>query len=362
MKKFFIVIILTILLGFSIFQVIKARIKSDLAQPVASQLPTSVPTPQIKVATTYSQSLFVPYWTLDEKEIDLSTYDEIIYFGVTSDKQRINMSEAGAVNIDTFLSTIPENKKKLLTVRMLDSVNNFAILENQLYQDNVITDSVRLARQKGFDGIVLDLELSAMPFESIINQINSFTAKFYSEAQKDSLTFSLILYGDTKYRLRPFDLKTLAKNADDFYIMAYDFHKASGNPGPNFPLNGKETYGYDLSKMTDDFLQFIPPEKIRVIFGLFGYDWIVDSNGKAKSTGKPLTNKQIKQNFLDSCLYSACKIQKDPVSSESKVTYTDNDGNLHIVWFEDMDSAAVKEKFLKENGISSFSFWANGYF
>ena len=81
-------------------------------------------------------------------------------------------------------------------------------------------------------------------------------------------------------------------------IMAYDFHKVKGNPGPNFPLNGKETYGYDLQKMTDDFLQFVPPEKLTIIFGLFGYDWVIDDKNNALQSGEALSYLQIKQKFL----------------------------------------------------------------
>src|SRR5207249_3980016 len=123
-------------------------------------------------------------------------------------------------------------------------------------QEKVITQAIKLSKDNSFKGIVLDLEITAIPFDSLIKQVNIFTNSFYKAAKKNALSFSITLYGDTFYRIRPFDVKTLVQNSNNIMIMAYDFHKVKGNPGPNFPLNGKETYGYDLQKMTDDFLQF----------------------------------------------------------------------------------------------------------
>ena len=146
-------------------------------------------------------------------------------------------------------------------------------------------------------------------------------------------------------------------------VMAYDFHKAGGgSPGPNFPLAGKETYGYDLQKMTDDFLQFVPAQKLAIIFGLFGYDWTVDKQNSAVGVGIPLTTKEIQQKFLTSCSYTNCHIQKDPQSAETKITYMDNQQKNHIVWFEDLHSVWQKQQALKQKGITSFSYWAYSYF
>ena len=137
------------------------------------------------------------------------------------------------------------------------------------------------------NGIVLDLEIAAIPFDSLVKKINKFTGTFYSASKKNNLTFSLTLYGDLFYRARPYDVKTLALNADSIMIMAYDLHKARGNPGPNFPLIGADKFGYDLTKMTDEFLQSVPPQKITVIFGVYGYDWLVTKKNSRSKQPKP---------------------------------------------------------------------------
>jgi len=64
-------------------------------------------------------------------------------------------------------------------------------------------------------------------------------------------------------------------------IMAYDFHKARSTPGPNFPLVVKTFMGMIWIRWQNDFLQAVPNQKLGVIFGLFGYDWPIDTQGNA---------------------------------------------------------------------------------
>jgi spore germination protein len=114
--------------------------------------------------------------------------------------------------------------------------------------------------------------------------------------------------------------------------------------------------------LTDDFLKLIPSDKITIIFGLFGYDWQVDDKGNATQPAQALTLLQIKQKFIDQCAFSECAWKKDKDSAETTVSYTDNDGKKHIIWFEDMESVKQKQEFLKTKGINSFSYWAYSYF
>ncbi|MBI4097198.1 MAG: hypothetical protein HY428_02165 [Candidatus Levybacteria bacterium] len=343
-------------------QTAKDKVKEDLAKPVHSSIePTLSPTRTIPKATQEKTSIFVPYWSLSSRNTSFSEYDELIYFGITPTVKGIDTDEVGYKSLKRFIRMAGEKKKTSLTLRMLDSTVNLAVLKDKKLQQTVVKQTVDLAKEHGFDGIVLDLELTALPFSSTITQINSLVSQLSSEAKKDDLSFAVLLYGDTFYRVRPFEVKTIAKSVDEVMIMAYDFHKSRGNPGPNFPLDGRNVYGYDFKKMTDDYLQFVPPEKLTIVFGLFGYDWEVDGSQKAIVNGSSLSFDKIDQSFLEKCMYQDCKTTRDPVSSETRVTYTDGE-KKHVVWFEDMTSVAKKQEFLETRGITSSSFWAYSYF
>lgn len=341
--------------------VAREKVQRDLSAPVA--YPTEVITPSptdSPITASEVDSLFVPYWTLHQNVS--SHYDRYLYFGITPTSTGIDTSEQGSISLPVFLQQIPEGKKKILTIRMIDSKKNFAILKNKKAQSAVISESLKIAQQYGFDGILLDLEVSAAPFDSLINQITAFTSRFAKETKKQQLSFTITIYGDVFYRIRPFAVKALAQQSDGVMVMAYDFSKARGNPGPNFPLQGKEVYGYDMTEMVADFLKVVPASKLTVVFGLYGYDWEVNDKEVAISHGEAITYSEITEKFFGNCSFADCIVRRKNDSAEIKIRYTDDAGKKHIVWFEDPESVAKKKRFLKQKGITSFAFWANGYF
>jgi spore germination protein YaaH len=366
MKRFLFIMLVLLICGFGILQIVKEKVGNDIAQPVNDPILTPSPTVIIDRNQQANTSLFVPYWTIpngkNEENTISSTYDAYIYFGVTPTDDGIVDAEEGTDAIASFQKAVPQEKKTILTLRMIDTKKNAKILQDKTLQKKIVAQTIEFANTHGFSGVMLDLEMSALPFDSLVNQINTFTALLSQQAKENNLQFSSILSGDTLYRVRPFDVTSLAKSADSVFIMAYDFHKARGNPGPNLPINGKETYGYDLTTMADDFLQKVPNKKLHIIFGLFGYDWQVDEQGKAIAQGEPLTYLQIQNKFLQHCAYKECHWERNSVSAETKITYTDDNNQKHIVWFEDPQSIKTKQAMLQKKGIVNFSFWANSYF
>lgn len=361
MKRFLLVLILLSIVVFGILQIARQRVRNDLSQPVSESVLS--PSPTLVIAQNQKQEtlLFVPYWSNPKKnELD-SQYDDYIYFGITPGEVGIN-GEAETKHIEEFTKAVPAGKTKLLTLRMVDANTNTAVLKNPVLQQKIAAQAVHIAQTYGFSGVVLDLEISALPFDSLITQINTFTTDLATEVKKNKLKFSILLYGDTLYRARPFDIKTLARQADRVMVMSYDFHKTRGNPGPNFPLQGKETYGYDLSQMADDFLRIIPSDKIVIVFGMYGYDWVVDSAGKAIDAAGAVTDSEVQKKFLDNCTYKDCHVIRDARSAETNVSYTDSDGKKHSVWFENAHSVQKKEDYLKSVGLVKYGYWAYSYF
>ncbi len=334
----------------------KNKVKKDLAQPV--NIPTTIPSITVSPVITGTKtrmSLFVPYWTLSGDKIEADRFDKIIYFG-------IKPGEQDEKQLQKFNDSLTNGTQKLLALRMTDSEENARLLGDVSEQEKIINQTIEIAQKNEMRGIVLDLELSAIPFDSTLKQINKFTSMFYASSKKKRLTFSITLYGDSFYRARPFDAKTLAQNADEVMIMAYDLNKAKGNPGPNFPLRGSEKFGYDMNRMTDDFLRVMKAGKVTVIFGVFGYDWEVSEKGQAVQEAEALTLAQIKQKFIDKCEFSKCVVARDKEAGETKISYTDDENKKHIVWFEDMESIKQKKEYLQQRGINSFSYWAYSYF
>ncbi|MBI4080214.1 MAG: hypothetical protein HY430_00395 [Candidatus Levybacteria bacterium] len=343
------------------FGSLKQKIQHDFSQVVPTHIPSPTPTWQPVRQTREKQSIFIPYWAVKKDDV-FQLYDRLLYFGITSDDDGVSKNEAGYQNLAAFSRIAPQESEKILTFRMTDTQTNFSLLDNEVLKKRVIEQTISLAKQYNFSGIALDLEVNALPFDSVVKQINTFVKDFSSAAKKDDLSVVLILYGDIFYRVRPIEVKTVASYADEVMIMAYDLHKIRGEPGPNFPLTGKQAWGYDLQAMLDDYLRFIPPEKMSIIFGMYGYDWEVDEKGKTIGNGSIMTVNKAEKTFSPTCSLSDCSIIRDPSAHESKITYTDQDGTRHIVWYEDEKSAEQKKAYLRNRGIQSFSYWAYSYF
>ncbi|MDA1316832.1 MAG: glycosyl hydrolase family 18 protein [bacterium] len=355
---------------------------------------------------TTSSSIFIPYWKIPQSSDDLSEYDRLIYFGVAPDSSGIMIQDSGFKNIDSFVESTKENQEKILTIRMLDDEVSLSILDDTQAQKRLIAESIDLAQEYQFDGIVLDLELGVIPFEDVETSVTNFVERF-SDAVYDgsvptsrdrpdntrTMTFSMTMYGDVFYRARPYDLAALSDHLDHIYIMAYDFHKSRGEPGPNFPYEeaplltkeGNQRGGYDYSfqKMIADFSSYIDPEQITIVFGMYGYDWTLGKQGLPLKSAKAIPLNEIETGYSD-CRISVipdlirnpekvtgspigvgddkCVISIDTTSKEKKIKYVDQEGYDHILWYEDEESSNVKIDYLMEQGIGSVGYWVWGYF
>lgn len=358
MKKIFLFVCFVILIVFLI------RVQQPSSSPEQHAVRTKVlvtPSPQAQVVNTAkTKALFVPSWTVPHEQIDVSGIDSIIYFGITADETGI-VHDDGYTSLSDFTQVV-QGKPIMLTVRMTNTSSNTVVMKDVELQKKIMQDAIAIAKLHNFSGILLDFEVKAVAFDSVTKNVTQFINDFSREVRAQDLDMFITLYGDTFYRVRPYDVKAIAQNADGIMIMAYDFHKAQGDPGPNFPLQGEDLYGYSFERMIQDFLEVVPANKITVIFGLYGYDWKVDDKQRSFGQAQAISLNTIQQKFLTTCAFKNCMHMRDKQSSETKVTYTDTMKDNHVVWFEDMESVAAKTVFLETHHIMSTALWAYSYF
>ncbi|MGB4965985.1 MAG: glycosyl hydrolase family 18 protein [Microgenomates group bacterium] len=314
-------------------------------------------------------SVFVPYWSLSESDSSFSSppginrpIDTAIYFSVSATTSGINKTNTGYTNIGDFASRSADTPNTLLTISMVDDDINNVVLESSAAQEKIISQAVVIAKEHGFDGIILDLEVGGLAGKEVNTQILVFVKKAAEIVKESNLSFAMTLYGDSFYRSRPYSIELLSPHVDQFYIMAYDMHKLWGTPGPNFPAKGADIFGYDMQTMIRDMLKFTTRDKLTVIFGLYGHDWTVDEQKRPFTAAKTLTQSQIQKKFIDSCEMKNCIIKRNPYALETEINYIDEKAHYHIVWFEDARSVSEKIGLLKENGINSVSYWAYSYY
>ncbi len=394
-KKFFIIVVFLVLLSlfFSLKpasnlkdkskkdnEVFKKEVEVNLNQDKKQLLPTKIVSPKDSLV----KSIFIPYWS-SSFLIPTDSYQRFFYFGITVNQQGINKNESGYQKLNDFL--LKNNSSNWwLVLRMIDEKINDLVLENKDLQNKIVEESLKLCQERGFNGLALDLETSNYLDNNMRTRINDFIKLLYSNYKKNYKNFSVILYGDLFYRKRPYDVSFIEKNSDEVLVMAYDFSKTIGEPGPNFPLESGHKYNYSFMKMVDDFLIYVPAEKLTVIFGMYGYQWNVDEEKRPISRAKALTLTEIKNKFYQSntpieenlgaeiyqCKLKDCLIKRDKISSEVEINYfyssdsPDAQGiyriDYYVVWHEDEKSVEKKTEFLEEKGINSIGYWAFEYF
>lgn len=287
----------------------------------------------------------------------------LIYFGISPTTVGLNENEPGYSNLEAFHElTKNTDVPRLLTLRMTNNNINQIVLSDQKLQNKIMNQVIAVAQEYDFDGILLDLEYSGLPTNTVKNQILVFTEIAATKAHAQGLTLAMAVFGDTFYRARPYDLKELSQYVDHFYIMAYDLHKVLGDPGPNFPLAGARQFGYDLETMVADISKVLDSDNMTVVFGLFGYDWWVDEEKRPIKAAKALTLAQIKEKFVGECVLQDCVVKRDEQAREVEVNYVDEFSGFHVVWFEDEQSMSEKIQFLQNAGINSVAVWGWGYY
>lgn len=325
--------------------------------------PTPLPPP-----STVTQSVFIPYW-MDTASEDNNLYDSYYYFGISPTREGKIHTDEGLNNI-SIIESLPHKKKKLV-LRMLDTSVNEVLLQNKDFQKTLHVEIKQIMTHNSFQGVVIDLEVPFTLQSNKQKQITDFVQQMCTEIHSDYKSCSMLVYGDSIYRKRPYDLKKLSQYTDRILLMAYDFHKAGGEPGPNFPFDDKKKYGYNFKQMISDALLAVPKEKIEVVFGMYGYDWTLNEQGTPLKTAKALTLNEIQallanrvtQNVQNKENVTRYTLHVSPNGSgEKSIRYIDSDGRSHIIWYEDEESAQIKTDYLQEQGISRVSYWAYGYY
>lgn len=319
----------------------------------------SFPSPSASLVRETS-SIFVPYWSTGTVEVS-DMYESYYYFGIEPTKEGF-IKDTNEQKRVRLMSDIPL-KKRQVVLRMLNSELNTVLLENTQTQKNLAKELNNFLVMNEYQGVVIDLEISFTLREQTQNEITQFVQTLCTEIHDNYKSCSMLVYGDLFYRKRPYDLKKLGGIVDMIHVMAYDFHKAGGEPGPNFPLDRRSAiseggldYEYDFKQMILDFSTHIPKEKIEVVFGMYGYDWTLNEQGTPLKAATAISLGEIERT-----LGQKYSIKKNS-AREKSIEYTDENGKGHVVWYEDAESVNIKTEYLLRQGIGQVSFWAYSYF
>lgn len=303
-------------------------------------------TPKIKSARPkHSVGAWLPYWDQEnalrsfkqnKKTIhELSPY----WYFVRSD---------GKLNASSKFDLRAVKQAKKEGVKVIPMVSNdfdgakiSKIINDPKLRKTHIRELVAKVVERDMDGIDLDYEGL---LEKDRRMYAYFIQKLAAKLHKHDKILSVTLQAKVKapghtQATKAQDWKKLGKYADRLRIMAYDFHWKTSPPGPIAPKTWVDKIARFAKKQ-------IPPRKIIIAIGTYGYDW---RSGRAK----PITLDQARQLAKK----SKKKIQRDPRSEE---LYLRLKPGKPQIWIQDSGSLKAKLKIVKKYGLGGIVFWRLG--
>jgi spore germination protein YaaH/flagellar hook assembly protein FlgD len=202
-----------------------------------------------------------------------------------------------------------------------------------------------LVRTKGYHGINVDFEgVNATDRP----HMTAFMAELYPLLRADGRTVTMAVpakrYDATTGWAGAYDYAALARHADLFIIMAYDYHSSGSKPGPIAPLDWvREVTAYANATLG--------ASKVVVSLALYGYDWNVSTGAKATATKFPQI-ATLRSEYGATLGY-------DAATQSAWAKYTAS-GQRHEVWYENGRTLDAKLAVARRAGARGVAVWRLG--
>ncbi len=228
-----------------------------------------------------------------------------------------------------------------------DSERASFLLRNKALWQTVIDNLLQTMRAKGYLGLDIDFEYipasDGAAYSAFIYQTATALHRYgYSVnvdlAPKTSSQQQGILYEGLDYA-------AIGEAADTVLLMTYEWGYAAGEPRAIAPLpQVRQVVQYAVSQ--------IKREKIYLGIPNYGYDWPVrakKSIGQAKSLGN--------EEAVRLAAATNAQIHYDQQAEAPYFEYRANDGQEHLVWFEDVRSIQKKFRLMDEFQLRGPGYW-----
>lgn len=141
------------------------------------------------------------------------------------------------------------------------------------------------------------------------------------------------------------DYSAVGQIVDIVFFMTYEWGWSGGPPMAVSPLP-------QVRRVMEYAVSVVPKNKIMMGIPHYGYDWTLPyvRGGRWARSITP-------QQAVDLAVRYGVNIQYDQTSQAPFFYYTDEQGQRHVVWFEDVRSIQAKFDLVKELGLRGFFYW-----
>lgn len=243
--------------------------------------------------------------------------------------------------------------KPLMHLSTLTENGNFSsdrandVFTNPEISNRLINEAIANMEAKGYVGLDIDFEFIypedsfnyVMFLQNVYSRINPLGYQLFSAlAPKTSDTQRGLLYEGHNYN-------AIAAAVDKVLLMTYEWGYTYSMPMAVAPIrNVENVIKYGLTRISSS--------KILMGIPTYGYDWLLPYEKgvtKAKSLS-PVECIRLAAEF-------GAEIQYDTNAQTPWFRYTNNEGQLHEVWFEDARSITAKLNLAANYNLSGLGYW-----
>ena len=275
------------------------------------------------------------------------TFLSIFSYHVTNEGNLTPISDSRAIRASKDNNTLP-----MLVMTNIGPTGRFdsdlahVVLSNETVQDRLISNLITTLRNKGYAGVDIDFEY-VYPMDKEL--YNAFLEKVVERLHEEDFIVTTALApkvreNQTGTLYEAHDYATHGRLADHVIIMTYEWGYTYGPPMAVAPLN-------QVERVIQYAVTAMPSKKILMGIPNYGYDWTLpyEQGRPAKSISNT--------NAIALAVEKGVEIQFDPVAKAPYFYYKDDNGVLHIVWFEDARSIKAKLDLVTKYNLGGVSFW-----
>ncbi|MGD8190080.1 DUF2062 domain-containing protein [Brevibacillus ginsengisoli] len=265
-----------------------------------------------------SINVLVPEWYRLQPDLTLSNETD-------DDVKQLALSHQ--IKIEPLVSNFVNGKWNSDTVHQL--------LQPNQAQKQWISQLGAELKRNGMSGVNIDFE---QVHDQDRDKLTAFMTKLAASLHRQGLSVTMDVPANDEH----YDYYALSKVVDKMIVMLYDEHYANGEPGP---ISSQDWFTHDLNALD------IPPEKMIVSLGNYGYDWVEGSHEPADV----LTFGSLMEMASESKL----QVRWDDKSRNPYVTYKVGEDS-HVVWFLDGVTFYNQWKMALNNGVKDVAIWRLG--
>ena len=275
------------------------------------------------------------------------TFLSIFSYHVTATGELVALNDNRVIRAAKDSNTLP-----MLVVTNIGATGRFdsdlahTILSNEVLQDRLISNLITLLRNKGYAGVDIDFEY-VYPMDKDL--YNAFLEKTVEKLHEEEFIVTTavapkVRENQTGVLYEAHDYVKHGQLADHVIIMTYEWGYTYGPPMAVAPLN-------QVERVIQYAVTAIPSKKILMGIPNYGYDWTLpyEPGRPAKSISNTAAVALAAEKGVE--------IQFDPVAKAPYFYYKDDNGSLHVVWFEDARSIQAKLELVTKYDLGGVSFW-----